>query len=232
MELHWQKFQVLTVQSAGDIRSPDGAQLKHVEHLQYLGAQLTADANMSHELGRKIGEARRSFTALRKVWSHSSLTRNRKLRIYASIVESKLLYGLSSACFTKAQLRRLDGFQNRCLRMIIGVKPSYISRISNRDVLTRAGYEAASTHLLFRQLQLFGQVLRADPAHPLYACSFAAGMRPATERYVRRVGRPHKEFVPEMSKHAACIFGSMTAAAQAACTPAVWERRCRQHVFH
>eukprot|EP00959_Pyramimonas_sp_CCMP1952_P365866 7662704-Pyramimonas_sp.AAC.1 len=120
MELHWHKFQVLTVQSAGDIRAPEGSQLKHVEHLPYLGAQLAADANMSHELGMNIGEARRTFTALRMVWSHSSLTWSRKLRIYASIVESKLLYGLSSACFTKAQVRRIDGFQNRCVRMIIG----------------------------------------------------------------------------------------------------------------
>ena len=53
MELHWQKFQVLAVQSTGDIRAPDGSLLKHVEHMQYQGAQLTADANMSHELGRE-----------------------------------------------------------------------------------------------------------------------------------------------------------------------------------
>ena len=122
-ELHWQKFQVLAVGSSGKILSPAGEPLKHVKYLEYLGACLTADGDMSHELGRKIGEAKRTFTSLRRLWSHSALTWRRKLNIYAAVVESKLLYGLSSACFTKAQLRRLDGFQNRCVRQIIGVKP-------------------------------------------------------------------------------------------------------------
>ena len=35
----------------------------------------------------------------------------------------------------KTQLKRLDGFQNRCLRYIIGVKPSWISRLSNAHVM-------------------------------------------------------------------------------------------------
>ncbi|CAK0803732.1 unnamed protein product [Prorocentrum cordatum] len=157
MELHWQKFQVLAVRSAGDIRAPDGSQLKHGEHMQYLGAQLKADANMY-------------------IWSHSSLTWNRKLRIDASIVESKLLYGLSSACFTEAH---------------------YCSDSYNSSA------------------KCFAPI----PVIQLHACPFAAGTRPATARYVRRVGRPHKEFVPEMSKHAACMFGSMPAAVRTACTP-------------
>ena len=76
--------------------------------------------------------------------------------VYAAVVESKMLYGLSSACLTKAQLRRLDGFQNRCVRQIIGVKLSYCSHVSNHGVLSRAGHAAASAQLLHRQLQLFG----------------------------------------------------------------------------
>ena len=91
MELHWQKFQVLAVQSRGNIKAPDGTPLKHVQHMQYLGANLTADADMNHELSRKIGEANRVFVALRKLWTHSALTWKRKLRIYVAVVESKLL---------------------------------------------------------------------------------------------------------------------------------------------
>ena len=79
--LRWQKFQVLAAQSAGDACAPGGSQLNRVESMQYLCAQLTADANMSHELGRQFGGARRSFTVLRKAWGHSYLTWKRMLRM-------------------------------------------------------------------------------------------------------------------------------------------------------
>ena len=140
MELHWKQFQVLPVQSSVTIRTTDGTALQPNDCLQYLGAHLNADGNLDHELGRKIAIAKKDFVALRKLWSHSSLTWPRKLKIYHALIESKLLYSLAGACFTKAQLRRLDGFQNRCLRSIIGVKPSWISRTSNAEVLARSGH--------------------------------------------------------------------------------------------
>ena len=44
---------------------------------------------------------------------------------------------------------------------------------------------------------LFGTVLRSPEDSPLQAVSFTPGtMQPATSRYVRRVGRPRKEWVP------------------------------------
>ena len=233
-ELHWQKFQVLAVGSSGKILSPAGEPLKHVKYLEYLGACLTADGDMSHELGRKIGEAKRTFTSLRRLWSHSALTWRRKLNIYAAVVESKLLYGLSSACFTKAQLRRLDGFQNRCVRQIIGVKTAYISRVSNRTVLEKADHAAASTKLLFKQLQLFGKVIRCSSDHPMRTCTFSPGLsflQPLADKYVRRVGAPHKEFARDMLNHSVRIFGSWDRVAATAQSPAVWDKLLREAVF-
>jgi len=232
MELHSQKFQVLPVRAPGEVCAPDGTPLPHVQHMQYLGAHLTADADMSHELGRKIGEAKQVFMSLRRLWSHSSLTWRRKLRIYAAVVESKPLCGRSSACRTKAQLRRLDGFQNRCIRQIIGVKLSYYSHVSNHDVLTRAGHAAASGQLLHRQLQLFGHVLRSGADHPLRACSFAPGsFVPLTSKEVRRIGGPYKEFVPEMMKHCSRIFGSIENAADVASSPVAWGHTLKSALF-
>ena len=60
-----------------------------------------------------------------QVWNHTSLTNlGRKLKVYGALVEPKLLYGLSSACFTKAALHRLDGFLAECLRTMLGILPS------------------------------------------------------------------------------------------------------------
>ena len=126
----------------------------------------------------------------------------------------------------------MDGFQNRCLRYIIGVKPSWISRTPNAQVLARTGHAAASQLLLMRQMQLFGKVLRADQASPLHSCSFIPGpLVPATDRYVRRVGRPCKEFVKEMLQQSVRIFGDVAAAASAASNKRAWSCMLKLHVL-
>ena len=229
MELHWKKFQVLQVQSKGDICNVDGSLIETTSVLQYLGAYLNADGNLDHELARKIALAHKDFILLRNVWSHSSLTWPRKLRIFSAIIEAKLLYGLAGACLTKAQLARLNGFQNRCVRSIIGIKPSWLSRVSNADVLRRCGHTSACRLLLRRQLQLFGKVLRAGEAHPLHAHSFVPGTQwPLTERFIRRLGRPSKEFIPFMIQEVSKLCGSLQTGMDIASQPRSWAELIRK----
>ena len=52
---------------------------------------------------------------------------------------SKLRYAVASAWLSKAQLRRLDGFQARCLHSILKIPPSFLSRIGNEAVRNRVG---------------------------------------------------------------------------------------------
>ena len=164
--------------------------------MEYLGTTLSEDVHDKHELVKRIAMAKKDFIALSNVWRRSALTWKRKLAIYDAIIESKLMYGLSSICLTVAQERQLNGFQNRCVRAIIGVKPSYISRVSNADVLSKAGHAAATQTLRKRQLQLLDRVVRSPEGHPLRAASFIPGTnRPLTERYIRRRGRPCKEWL-------------------------------------
>lgn len=198
--------------------------------MEYLGAMLTSDGSNSHELSRRIGAAKADFRTLSKVWSHSALTWKRKLRIFTALIESKLLYSIGSMCLTIAEQRRLDGFQNRCLRRIVGVKPAYISRVSNATVLEKTGHVAASRLVQKKQMQLFGRILRAPSDSPLRSVSFIPGsLRPATERYVRRKGRPAKEWVPETSKLVCQIFGSVHNAERAALNKRAWDISLENH---
>ena len=91
------------------------------------------------------------------------------------------------------------GFQNKCLRSILKIQPSYVSRISNREVVQQAMHVPATKLLERRQLLQLGKVLRCQPDHPLQQSSFIPGtLTSATSRYVRRVGRPRKEWIPEV----------------------------------
>ena len=232
MELHWQKFQLLPVRASPSIVTPTGETVPPKESLAYLGAVLAADGKHGNELCRRIGCAKAAFNALAKLWSHSSLTWKGKLRVYSSLVESKLLYSLSSMCLTAAERRQLNGFQNRCLRQLIGVKPSYVSRVSNAEVIARTGHTLATNLLLRRQLQLFGKILRSPAGHPLRDVSFIPGTTfPATSRYVRRRGRPCKEWVPEMIGEAVKMFGSMQATEEAAQNKHHWDT-CLKILIH
>ena len=97
---------------------------------------------------------------------------SRKIAIYKALIESKLLYSLACLCLPAAERRRLDGFQNRCLRSILGILPAYVSRISHADVLQRSKCRPATDMILQRQVLLFGKALRAASDHPLNQSAF------------------------------------------------------------
>ena len=169
-------FQFLPIQCTTTVRTPDCNSIPCKTRMQYLGTTLSEDVRDKHEILKRMAMARKDFIALSNVWRRSALTWKRKLAIYDAIIESKLLYGLSSICLTVTQERQLNGFQNRCVRTIIGVKPSYISRVSNDDVLSKAGQASAT------------QTLRT--------ATFIPGTnRPLTDRYVRKRGRPYKDWL-------------------------------------
>ena len=58
--------------------------------------------------------------------------------MHAAVISCKLFYGLESASFTNAEYERLDSFQIKALRKMLGIKHSYHSRISNEVVMQRA----------------------------------------------------------------------------------------------
>jgi hypothetical protein len=217
LELHTQKFQLLSTDPACRVFTTEGVRIPLKSSMEYLGAILTADGSNCLELNRRIGAAKGDFVSLCKIWSHSSLTWRGKLRIFSAVVESKLMYALARLTFTVADLRRLDGFQNRCIRKIIGVKPSFVSRISNASVLSKADHTPTSALLQKRRLQLFGKIVRQPPGHPSrQACFIGDTLIPTTERFVRRVGRPHAEWARVVLQEACQLFGSSHEAGRAA----------------
>ena len=106
------------------------------------------------------------------------------------------------------RLRRLDGFQAKCLRSILGIAHSMYSRVSNEQVRKKAGLESASKQLREQQLIFSGKILRSSSDSVLQTVSFTPGtLQPTTCRYIRRVGRPRKEWIAEVLPEALRIAG-------------------------
>jgi hypothetical protein len=156
LEMNWQKVELLNIKCSRPLVRPDGQLVESKDALIYLGSQVAADGDVSSELARRLGMAQADFNRLRQVWCHSGLSTQERYTVYASCVTSRLLYGLQVLWLNQAARDKLDAFPARCLRRILGIAPSYWSRISNNDVLHRAGAQKLSRILLERQLGFLG----------------------------------------------------------------------------
>ena len=61
-----------------------------------------------------------------------------KLRVRDAVISSKLLYGLESASLAHAEYERLDSYQIKALRGMLGIKHSCHSHMNNEVVMQRA----------------------------------------------------------------------------------------------
>ena len=191
--LHWGKVEVMPVRCEAAIRKPDGSAVAAKASLVYLGSVITASSDMAAEIGRRLGAARADFASLERVWRHFSLSAQRKIRTFDACIASKLLYCLHTGKLGTQALRRVDAFQARCLRRILGIQHSYISHVPNSEVLRRAGSHKLSQTLLYRQLMLLRKVAYQPSGHFVHNCVFEEGSNSLKElRGPRKRGRPRK----------------------------------------
>ena len=161
---------------------------------------ITCDAKASPELTRRLGEAQRIFKQLAKIWGHTSVGWQQKYRVYESCVLGKLLYSLDSIWLLSADRNRLDVFHCRCLRRLLGIPHSYISRVTNADVLNRAHAEPLSQMLLDRQINLYDKIVASDSNSLVKQIVCHPDGTPKTWVERRRRGRPRQQWAQEVHK--------------------------------
>ena len=203
LQLHWGKFQLLNVRCDFSFLTPEGSAITNTESIGYLGATVNENGRISSELGRRFGIAWADFRNLLQLWNHVSIPQQRRVQIFNAVIMPQIMYGLSSSWLCVADRRRLDGFQARCLRKVLRIAPSFVSRISNKTVLQRAGQKQFSSHLLKQQLLLFGRIARAPDNDVLRKLTFIPGtLQPVTEVFVCKLGRPRHEWASQLTKEA------------------------------
>ena len=172
MSLHWSKFQLISVGRSYSLSTPSGEPIPSADAMHYLGVDIRPDGSAKGDLHRRSGGARGEFCHLNRFWKHTQLTTARKLEVFEAVIVSRLLHGLNSAWINVAEIRKLNGFYCRCLRVIQRIQPAFISRVSNEAVLARAGRQPISQKLLRRQLLAYGRVVRASEHDVLKSRTF------------------------------------------------------------
>ena len=78
-------------------------------------------------------------------WKNAPVSTTWKLKVHDAVIISKLLYGLESASLTDAEYGKLDAFQVKALRKMLGITHSYHSHVSNEVVMQTANLKIIFT---------------------------------------------------------------------------------------
>ena len=96
--------------------------IESVNEFQYLGSVIASSGRMLPNIDQRIAKASRACGALHKsVFNSRDLRVETKCMVYQACVLSVLLYG--SECWTplRKDLKKLDSFNHRCIRTILGI---------------------------------------------------------------------------------------------------------------
>ena len=120
---------------------------------------------VEEDVNRRIQLAFQSMNSLEAMWKHRDLVAKRiRVHSYRAIVESVLLYNCGTWALTEALADRLDRFQRKMLRRILGLKWS--DKVTNEKLYARCGIPPASVQVLNARWRLFGHTLRMDENAP------------------------------------------------------------------
>jgi len=170
----------------------NGVDIEEASEFTYLGSKVTTDGSADEEIKARISKASQSFACLRNTWKSKKISQKTKLRIYKSNVLTTLLYGAESWKMTKTISHKLEVFQNRCIRRILGI--FWPNTISNEELHKRTAVEPITTAIRRRRWKWIGHVLRMSAgAIPKVALTW-------TPEGKRKRGRPKETWRRSIEK--------------------------------
>ena len=104
----------------------------------YLGTNTSAKGNPHFEIRTRIISTMATLSKFDLFWEKAPVSTTWKLRLHGAVIISKLFYGLEPASLANAEYERLDAFQVKALRKMLGITHSYHSHVSNEVVMQTA----------------------------------------------------------------------------------------------
>ena len=140
----------------------DGETGETVKDFIFLGSQITADGDCSHEIKRHLLLERKLMTNLDSILKSSDITLSTKVRLVKAMVFPIVVYGCESWTIKKAEHRRIDAFELWCWRGLLRIP--WTARRSNKYILKEINHEYSLEGLVLKlKLEYFGHLMqRAD----------------------------------------------------------------------
>ena len=154
------------------LRFSNGDPVQIADSVKYLGSQVSWNHPTNTALHHRYALAKTSFNKLQHLW-RSSLPRKTKVHIFQANIVSALIYGVAPLTMEPKHFHKLDSWYFQLLRRVLGIKSSYYSRISNKEVWKQAGRPATpSQSVLSQQFRLLLQTIQADRQDPVHHVAF------------------------------------------------------------
>lgn len=132
--------------------------IEDVESFNYLGSVITKDGGTTADIRSRINKARVAFQSMHKLWKSNSISSKTKLRIFDCSVKSVLLYGSTTWGVTQTNMKKLQGFVNRCLRRILCI--FWPNTISTTELLQLTENTTIEAEIMKRKWTWIGHILR------------------------------------------------------------------------
>jgi len=142
----------------------DQQRAEEVDSFAYLGSIISNDGVSDRDAGYKIGKATGVLRRLQPIWSSASLSTATRMRLFNSIVVPTALCASETWRSTSTITRRLNVLQQRGLRRILRV--SYQDRVTNEEILRRAGARPLADVVAERRVRFAGHILRLPSQRP------------------------------------------------------------------
>ena len=151
---------------------------------------------------------------LQAYWKATSANKKWQLIIFDAIVRSKLLYGLETIHLTQSMAKKLDVFQLKGLRKILGMSTTFINRGNTNDKVyaeaTKIAFNKEGDNRTIRRFSefhntrkanLLGHILRADNEDPLRQVSFQPNTAYRVDYGKKRIGKPKQNWLHQTKKY-------------------------------
>ena len=114
----------------------------------FLGWEIIADGDSSHEIKRRLLLGRKTMTNLDSVLKGRDITLPTKVRLVKAMVFPVVMYGCESWTIKKAEHQRIDAFKLWCWRRLLRVP--WTAKRSNQSVLKEISPEYSLEWLMLK----------------------------------------------------------------------------------
>ena len=136
----------------------DGETVETVAEFIFLGSKITADAECSHEIKRRLLLGRKVMTNLDSILKSRHITLLTKVHLVKAMVFPVVMYGCESWTLKKAECWRIDAFELWCWRRLLRVP--WTARRSSQSILKEISLGCSLEGLMFKlKLQYFGHLM-------------------------------------------------------------------------
>ena len=126
----------------------EGEKIETVADFIFLGSQIIADGDCSHEIKRRLLLGRKAITNLDSVLKRRDVTLLTKVCIVNAIIFPVVMYGCESQTIKKVEHQRIDAFKLWCWRRLLRVP--WIARRSNQLILKEINPEYSLDEVILK----------------------------------------------------------------------------------